>query len=113
MDADRALSAALPSAATGIEAAAEEALPPAGVESTSNILLAHLANHAPDAAAEFGPDLSDYSAELLWLSMRSGAKARALETLGDEAAVTPDTVSPDLAKAVSEKPALKALIRAF
>jgi hypothetical protein len=103
----------LPATATGTEAAAKAALPPTGVASTSQILVIHLANHAPGALDEYGPDMADYAAELLWLSYRGGAKARAAEAGGAEAAaLRPDRPSPDLAAALSVRPKLRAAIAA-
>ena len=113
LDAERLLSNPLPATATGTEAAAKAALPPTGVASTSQILAIHLANHAPGALDEYGPDMADYAAELLWLSYRGGAKARAAEAGGAEAAaLRPDRPSPDLAAALSVRPKLRAAIAA-
>lgn len=106
LNADSALSAALP---TGAEA---PAAPSDQVESTANILLTHLAGHRPDAAAEFSPDLAPYAAELLWLSQRAGAKARASASSPTEAPLQPDVPSGDLQAAVAGKPALSAITAA-
>lgn len=111
VDAERALSAPLPAAPTGTEAVGDDALPPTGVESTANILLTHLSNYDPAAAAEFDADLAEFAPELLWLSHRAGAKARAAETLGTETAVLPDQASTGLAAALAARPALRAMIR--
>lgn len=113
LDAEKALAAALPVAPTGTEAAARATLPPTGVESTANILQTHLANHRPDAVHEFGPELADYAPELLWLSLRAGAKARAVETPGLEAPVLPDRPSPALRDALAGKPTLRSFAGAF
>lgn len=113
LDAEKALSAALPATPTGTEALPDAALPPTGVEPTANITLTHLANYHPEAAAEFGPELTDYAAELLWLSLRAGAKARATETPGFEAPVRPDQPSPELREALDDRPALRGLVGAF
>lgn len=112
LDAEKALTATLPAAPTGTEALSDAALPPTGVEPTANIALTHLANHHPEAAAEFGPELADYSAELLWLSLRAGAKARAAETPGLEAPIRTDPPSPSLREALADKPALRELVGA-
>ncbi len=113
LDAERVLTNPLPVTATGTEAAAEAALPPTGVAPTSQILAIHLANHAPEALDEYGPDMAEYAAELLWLSYRGGAKARAAEAGGAEAAaLRPDRPSPDLAAALSIRPKLRAAIAA-
>jgi len=105
INAEKAMSAPLPQAAP--EAVAGT-LTDAGVESTANILLTHLANHAPEAVQEFDETISDYAAELLWLRYRAGARARAEESL--EAPMTDDMISPDLAEALASKPLLKAAV---
>ena len=113
LDAARALSNPLPAAPTGTEAAATGALPPAGVAPTSQILAIHLANHAPEALDEYGPDMADYAAELLWLSYRGGAKARAAREGGAEAAaLQPDRPSAELAAALAVRPKLRAALAA-
>lgn len=113
LDAARALSNPLPAAPTGTEAAAAAALPPAGVAPTSEILAIHLANHAPEALDEYRSDMFDYAAELLWLSFRGGAKARAARDGGAEAAaLQPDRASPDLAAALAVRPKLRAALAA-
>ncbi|WP_171174390.1 S8 family serine peptidase [Ruegeria sp. HKCCD8929] len=112
LDAKSTLDAPLPQSLTGHEAVAESDLGPAGIESSANILLTHLANHAPAAAAEFSSDLADYASELLWLSHRTGARARAAETLGVEAALVPDATSHGLGAILADKPALRAAVGA-
>ncbi len=113
LDARRALQTPLPVQPTGREALAEAALPPGGVETTANILQQHLADHDPAALAEFTPDLVEFAPELLWRTHRVAAKTRALGSLGAEAMVTPDPVSPELAVALADRPALRASSGAF
>ncbi|OAN70690.1 hypothetical protein A8B78_04350 [Jannaschia sp. EhC01] len=110
LDAEKALNTPLPTAPTGTEARPDAVLPATGVEPTANIALTHLANHHPEAAIEFGPDLADYAGELLWLSLRAGAKVRAAETSGLEAPVRPDQPSPALREALADKPALRGVV---
>ncbi len=111
VDAERALNAALPTGPTGTEAVAEAALPAAGVEPTSEILAIHLANHNPEALDEYGPEMAEYAAEILWLSHRAGAKARAATTEGVEAAmIRPDRASPELSAALATRPELRAVV---
>ncbi|WP_373634862.1 S8 family serine peptidase [Yoonia sp. SS1-5] len=111
IDAEKTLAAPLPGQATGTEAVAAKNLGKTGVSPTLNTLITHLANHDPDALDDVGPEIADFAAEILWLSHRAGAKARAVETLGDEAAVGPDHASADLAAALSDKPHLQAVLR--
>ncbi|AVO39318.1 S8 family serine peptidase [Pukyongiella litopenaei] len=113
LDAERALLTKLPLASTGTEAVGDDKLPATGTESTANILLSHLADNAPDAAAEFDPALADYAAEMIWRSYRAGARARAAEMLGDEAPPVPDAPSEALAGAIADKPALRAALAAY
>lgn len=113
LDAARALTNPLPAGATGTEAAAEAALPASGVAPTSQILAIHLANHAPEALDDYGPDMAEFAAELLWLSYRGGAKARAAETGTAEAmALRPDRPSADLEAALAVRPRLRAALAA-
>lgn len=113
LDAALVLSNPLPAAPTGHEAAAEAALPAPGVAPTSQILAIHLANHAPEALDDLGPDMADYAAELLWLSYRGGAKARAArEGTAEAMALKPDRPSPELAAALAVRPRLRAALAA-
>ena len=113
LDAAQALSNPLPAAPTGTEAAVAAALPPTGVAPTSQILAIHLANHAPEALDEYGPEMAEYAAELLWLSYRGGAKARAARDGGAEAAaLRPDRPSADLSAALAVRPKLRAALAA-
>lgn len=108
LDAERALAAALPHGATGTEALADTALPATGVETTANILQVHLANHDPDALAEFGPELAEFAPEILWRSHRTAARRRAADILGAEAVIAPDVASAELAAALADRPRLRA-----
>lgn len=111
LDAERTLNTALPAGPTGTEAVAEAALPAAGVEPTSEILAIHLANHSPEALDDYGPEMADFAAEILWLSHRAGARARAAETEGVEAAmIRPDRASADLRAALATRPELRAVL---
>ena len=112
VDAKRTLNAALPVTATGREAVADAGLPPQGVNSTLNVLTGVLADHDPDAAAELGPDYADYAAEILWLAQRHAARARAVATGRQEAAVIarPDGKSADLVAALRTSPALARVV---
>ncbi|OYX44851.1 MAG: hypothetical protein B7Z02_03265 [Rhodobacterales bacterium 32-67-9] len=111
LDAERLLGAALPAGPTGTEAVAEAALPAAGVEPTSEILALHLANHNPEALDEYGPEIAEYAAEILWLSHRAGARTRAAETEGVEAAmIRPDRASAGLRAALATRPELRAVV---
>lgn len=113
LNAGAALQASLPTAATGLEAVAEANLPPGGVETTANIYQTHLANHDPDALPEFTAELADFAPELLWRSHRVAAKSRAAVSLGDEAVITPDRPSPELARMLADRPALRAAAGLF
>jgi len=110
LNAETTLDATLPVSATGTEAVPDSALASTGVESTANILITHLANHHPDAVDEFDPGLADYAGEILWLSARTGARARAAETPGLEGVAASDPASPALAAALTSSPALRATI---
>jgi hypothetical protein len=110
IDAERALNAALPTAPTGTEAAGDNDLPPTGVESTANVLLTHLANHDPAAAREFGADLAEFAPEILWLSHRTGARARAIANGAEEAVLGGDHRSDGLDAALADRPALRAAV---
>lgn len=109
LDAEGTLAAPLPQGRTGTEAAADAALPPSGVDSTANVLLTHLTNHDPAAAQEFGPDLIAFAPEILWLSHRTGARARALTNGAESVALGRDTRSPGLEAALAARPALRAV----
>lgn len=112
VDAERTLNAALPVAATGREAVADAGLPPQRVNSTLNVLTAVLADHDPDAAAELGAEYADYAAEILWLAQRHAARARAVATGRQEAAMVarPDGKSADLVAALGPSPALARVV---
>ncbi len=110
LDAEKTLDAPLPASATGTEAVPDTALASTGVESTANILITHLANHHPDAVDEFDPALADYAGEILWLSNRTGARARAAETPGLEGVTESDPASPALVAALTNSPVLRATI---
>jgi hypothetical protein len=57
--------------------------------------------------------MADYAAELLWLSYRGGAKARAAREGGAEAAaLQPDRPSAELAAALAVRPKLRAALAA-
>ena len=117
LDAHHLLSAALPTGAGGHEAVADADLPPEGVEPTSAILVTHLANHAPEALDEYGPEVAEFAGELLWLSYRTGARRRVADSGQEgpalEAMLTPDTPSPGLRAALAGKPALRAVAGSF
>ncbi|MHC9234799.1 S8 family peptidase [Pseudooceanicola sp. 502str34] len=112
LDAERLLNAALPTAATGHEAVT----PPvaAGVQSTDMVLQEHLAANAPQALDDYGPDLADYAPEMLWLSYRHGARARAAEAgATTEAILKPDPASPGLSARLAARPALSGHLGVF
>lgn len=112
VDAERTLNAALPVAATGREAVAEASLPTQGVNSTLNVLAGVLADHDPAAAAELGAEYADYAAEILWLAQRNAARARAVASGRQEAAVVarPDEKTAELVAALSTAPALARVV---
>lgn len=104
VDADLALRNPLPTAVA-------EAAPMAAdtMQSTSQILAAHLANHRPEAAEEFGPELEAYAPEILWLSYRAGARQRAVAG-GAESLARPERASPGLERGLADRPALRAAV---
>lgn len=109
LDAGKALAAPL---ADGAEAPAAPGLVAA---STLDVLQAHLANAsvATEAAAatEVTPEMSDFAAEMLWLSYRAGARRRMAEAShGAEAPPASDTPSKDLTKALAHSPGLRAAL---
>ncbi len=108
VDAEKALNAPL---APGTEAVAGTVPGPAGVTSTLGVLQTHLASHDPDALEDFGAELAEFAGEILWLSHRAGAKARAAESLDNEAAVGANRASDELAAALADKPVLKSVLR--
>jgi len=108
LDAERTLAAALPQGVTGTEAVPDSALPLAGVESTASILQVHLASHDPAAAAEFGSYLAVFAPEILWLSHRTGARARAASNGAESVGRTRDPRSAGLELALAARPALRA-----
>jgi hypothetical protein len=61
--------------------------------------------------------VAPFAGELLWLSFRAGARQRVvddgLEGLAPETAMRADPPSDELAAALQERPALRALVRAF
>lgn len=117
MDAERLLAAALPAGAGAHEALPDAALPPEGVEPTSAILVSHLALERPEALDDYGPAVAPFAGELLWLSYRAGARRRVvedgLEALAPEAVLRPDEPSDELRAVIADRPALRALVRAF
>lgn len=109
LDTARLLANPLPS---GTEAPPAADLPDPGVLPSLAVLQDHLANHDPEALSEVGPEMADYAAEVIWLSHRAAARARAAETEGvAESIVSPDPVSPGLAANLAGKPALRAVLR--
>ena len=112
VDANHTLAAALPTAATGREAATAAHLPAQGINSTLNVLTGVLADHDPAAAAELGPDYADYAAEILWLAQRNAARVRAVATGRQEAAVVaqPDAKTQSLQGALAKAPALARVV---
>jgi hypothetical protein len=113
LDAERTLAAPLPQGRSGSEAVADAALPPSGVDSTANVLMTHLINHDPAAAQEFGPDLVAFAPEILWLSHRTGARARALSNGAEAVVLGRDPRSPGLEAALAARPALRAATGGF
>jgi serine protease len=113
IDAEKTLNAPLPLSATGAEAVLSMASRDVGIESNSNLLQLHLANHHPEALNELTPELAPFAGEILWLSHRNGARGRAAEALGTEAQIRPEPVSVELAAALSSKAALKAVAGQF
>ncbi|PRY26127.1 subtilase family protein [Aliiruegeria haliotis] len=104
LDAEAALDASLPPATEGVGDPADS------TEPTLNILQAHLAGVDEAAVNELDPGMADYAQEMLWMSYRSGARARALEGLAEEAILPGDAPSDGLAGRLSGKPALRAAL---
>lgn len=107
LDAGKALAAPL---ALGDEAPEAPAAPlsAAGVATPLNLLLDHLAYHAPEAAGEVDAALEDYAGELIWLSHQRAAGLRAQEGL--ETPLPPPAASQGLQSVLAGKPALTAEI---
>jgi len=107
IDALAVLDAPLP---TGAES---PAAPGPDATSTLNVLVTHLAGQDIIAAAEVTPEMSEYASEILWLSFRRGARARISESEGGtEAILGEDSITFGLQSALSDKPALGALLGA-
>ncbi|WP_417605244.1 S8 family peptidase [Primorskyibacter flagellatus] len=105
IDAKRLLDAPLP---TGTESPAP---PDSDATTTLNVLVEHLAGQSSEAATEVTPELAEYAPEILWLSYRRGARARIAESDGGTEALLPqDMATVGLQQAVTDKPALAALI---
>ncbi len=104
LNARAALEASLPGAAEAPAAPEPEAV------STLNILQMHLAGTSEAMAADaVSADMADLAPELIWLSYRTGAKKRMLET-DSEAVLQTDEPSPAVAEALRNAPALRAAI---
>jgi hypothetical protein len=104
LNARAALEASLPAATEAPAAPSPDAV------STLNILQLHLAGSSEAMAADaVSADMADLAPELIWLSYRTGAKKRMLET-DSEAVIQPDVPSPAVAEALANTPALRAAI---
>lgn len=108
IDAERLLAAPLP---TGTEAPAPVPAGPTGTAPALEHLQVHLAGHDTDALGDVDAAMADYAAELIWLSHRAQARARAAETGGAETLAGPDPASPGLTGALADRPALRAALR--
>ncbi|MFC6636793.1 S8 family serine peptidase [Sulfitobacter sp. JBTF-M27] len=104
LNARAALEASLPAATEAPAAPSPDAV------STLNILQLHLIGSSEAMAADaVSADMADLAPELIWLSYRTGAKKRMLET-DSEAVIQPDVPSPAVAEALANTPALRAAI---
>jgi hypothetical protein len=90
----------------GQEAIAFAGQPSPQVVSSGFILFGHLANHHPDAVGDLDLAFAPFASEALWLSQRSGARKRAISEGLELEIAGRDEPSPDLSKALTERPAM-------
>lgn len=101
LNAKVALEAPLP---TGTEAAPA---PSAGSVPTLDILQAHLADTNEAALDELDTDIAPFAQELLWMSYRQGARARAMASVETEMILPGDMPSAELSESLQNRPGLR------